>query len=84
MNNAERRRVATALEGHGFRVAPSQTNFLWVELDRPGKVLYERLLRLGVIIRPTPIERAVRISIGLPEENDRLLAALPEALAVEG
>jgi histidinol-phosphate aminotransferase len=47
-------------------------------------VLYERLLRLGVIIRPTPIERAVRISIGLPEENDRLLAALPEALAVEG
>ncbi len=45
--------------------------------------VYERLLKLGVIVRPMngyALPRHVRISIGLPEENRRLIAALGEVL----
>lgn len=79
MNARQRTRVASELEGMGFRVAPSQTNFLFVEFDRPRAEVYDRLLRMGVIVRPMPVgENWVRITIGLPEENDRLLGAVRE------
>ena len=41
-----------------------------------------RLLQEGLIIRPTPVAGGwVRITIGRPADNDRLIAALPAALA---
>ena len=48
-----------------------------------GPALYDRLLSQGVIIRPLLPYRLsdhVRISIGLPEENDRALEALRTVL----
>lgn len=79
MNARQRTRLAAELEGMGLRVAPSQTNFLFVEFDRAREEVYDRLLRMGVIVRPIPVgERWVRITVGLPEENDRLLGAVRE------
>jgi histidinol-phosphate aminotransferase len=46
--------------------------------------VYDKLLRKGVIVRPMHgygYPRHVRISVGLPEENRKLTAALAEALA---
>ena len=66
------------------QTVPTATNFILVDLDRDAAPVYERLLRLGVIIRPLRpqgLPRHVRISIGTREENDRLLAALGEVLA---
>jgi histidinol-phosphate aminotransferase len=82
LNSAERARVSRALEGLGLAVAPSQTNFLCVQLDRPAGTVYDALLRGGVIVRPfgPPLHRHLRISIGLPADNDRLLATLPAVL----
>ncbi|HEY2735850.1 MAG TPA: aminotransferase class I/II-fold pyridoxal phosphate-dependent enzyme, partial [Polyangiales bacterium] len=75
----ERARMSDALRALGLSVAPSQTNFVCVQLDRPAKLVYEALLRAGVIVRPfgPPLDRHLRISVGLPEENDRLLRTLP-------
>jgi histidinol-phosphate aminotransferase len=45
------------------------------------------LLKRGVIVRPIAnygLPRHVRVTIGLPEENARFLAALKEALAEVG
>ena len=83
MNNAERVRLAAAYAELGLRVAPSQANFILVGFDEPGADVYERLLRRGVITRPMPppIDRWLRISIGTPEQNERLLRALREELA---
>jgi len=40
-------------------------------------------LREGLIIRPTPVPGGwVRITIGRPADNARLIAALPAALAL--
>ncbi|HEX4354452.1 MAG TPA: histidinol-phosphate transaminase [Polyangiales bacterium] len=79
LNDRERARMSDALWALGLAVAPSQTNFVCVQLDRPAKLVYEALLRAGVIVRPfgPPLDRHLRISVGLPEENDRLLRTLP-------
>lgn len=64
------------LTGLGIEVWPSEANFL---LARPGPGAYERLLREGVIVRPLGgfgMPEHVRITIGLPEENERLVKAL--------
>ncbi|MDC0663507.1 histidinol-phosphate transaminase [Marinobacter sp. SS21] len=62
---------------------PSAGNFIAVEVgDRAGDI-YQALLAQGVIVRPIAgygMPRHLRVSIGLAEENQRLLDALTVAL----
>jgi histidinol-phosphate aminotransferase len=78
LNRTERARVTRELEALGLRVAPSQANFVLADFASPGAKVYDGLLRQGVIVRPMPppIDTWLRITIGLPEENDRMLAAV--------
>ncbi|MBN2171864.1 MAG: histidinol-phosphate transaminase [Candidatus Krumholzibacteriota bacterium] len=68
----------------GCRVLPSQTNFVMVFLPIDAAAAYDKLLDRGVIVRPMPSFgtdiNAVRISVGLEEENQRAVAALEELL----
>lgn len=60
----------------GYSVWPTDANFL---LARTGAGTFERLLREGVIVRPMGafgLPEHVRITIGTPEENERLVKAL--------
>lgn len=78
-NLSERARLEQALAALGFEVTPSQTNFLYVTAARPARPIYEALLARGVIVRPfSSLPKSLRITIGTPEENSRLLAALSE------
>lgn len=64
----------------GLQFIPTEANFIYIRLDRPmASELYDRMLRLGVIIRPMGDE-ALRITIGLPEENRVLVEALERVL----
>jgi histidinol-phosphate aminotransferase len=81
-NTAERARLTQELGALGLSVAPSQANFVLVDVGRPGRVIYDRLLERGVIVRPfANLPTSLRVSCGLPHENDRFLAALKEVLA---
>jgi histidinol-phosphate aminotransferase len=47
----------------------------------------QQLLKLGVIVRPMTsfgLERALRVTVGTPEENARLLDALRVVLGKDG
>lgn len=60
----------------GIETWPSEANFV---LAKPGPGSYERLLREGVIVRPLVgfgMPDHVRITVGRPEENERLVKAL--------
>ena len=72
---AERNRVSEALTTMGFRVIPSDANFvLFGEFaDAPGT--WQRYLDDGVLIRDVGIPGYLRTTIGLADENDALLAA---------
>jgi len=81
---AERARVAAALRTTpGIkRIWPSDANFLLVECDDVAAVLEAARsanLILRDVRRQTGLEHCVRISIGTPEQNDRLLGALAGA-----
>jgi len=67
----------------GCEVFPTQTNFFLVDVGMDCKKLYENLLAKGVIVRPMTAygyPRYIRITVGLPEENERLVNALTTAL----
>jgi histidinol-phosphate aminotransferase len=79
---ADRGRLAKALQAAGLRVAPTQANFVLVDLQRPGRSVYEALLREGVIVRPMsePLQSWIRVTVGKPEENERFLDTLGRVL----
>ncbi len=67
----------------GVEVPRSYANFVFVDFKRPAQPIYDALLRRGVITRPVPgygFPNALRISVGLPEHNERLVRALAEVL----
>jgi len=79
---ADRDRLTEALEAAGLQVAPSQANFVLVDVQRPGRLVYEALLHEGVIVRamPAPLESRIRVTVGKPEENERFLHSLERVL----
>ncbi len=78
---AERARLAERLTALGVAVTPSQANFIYFDVDRDARVVYERLLALGVIVRAfAPLPTKLRLTVGTPRENERALAALAEVL----
>lgn len=80
---AERKRVADALRRLELQPLPSQCNFLLVDVGRDARSLNDQLMRRGVIARPmgaAGFPRHLRITIGRPEDNDRMLVALEGAL----
>lgn len=67
----------------GIPVPHSHANFVFADLGRPAGPVFEALLKRGVITRPVPGSgwpNALRISTGLPAENERAVAALREVL----
>jgi histidinol-phosphate aminotransferase len=78
---AQRERLASALPGFPFvkKVWPSDANFLLVQTD-DADALYAHLLKDGVIVRNrsrVPLcSGCLRLTVGTPAENDRLLKSL--------
>ncbi|MBP6020840.1 MAG: histidinol-phosphate transaminase [Burkholderiaceae bacterium] len=67
----------------GLEFVPSYGNFVLVRVGDAARVNLE-LLKRGVIVRPVVsdgLPEWLRISIGLPHENERLLAALADILS---
>ena len=81
----ERARLTHALIGLGHQVTPSQTNFLLARVPRgrAARQILAELDRRGVLVRhfDTPgLDDCLRITVGTPEDNDRLIGALTEML----
>ncbi|MBN9643614.1 histidinol-phosphate transaminase [Corynebacterium mendelii] len=72
---AERERVREALLAMGYTVAPSQANFLFFGPFADNADIWKRFLDRDVLIRDVGVDGWLRTTIGLPRENDALLAA---------
>ena len=82
----ERKRMIGLLEGiPGIQVWPSRANFILCRLpEGRGQEIFEGLCRRGIFLRyfNTPqLRDYVRASVGLPEETDKVVAALKELVA---
>lgn len=79
MNQTEMASVRAGLTALGLKPLPSEANFLYFDAGRDGRLVFEALLREGVIVRH--IEgNYLRVTIGLPEENRQFLRALKQVL----
>lgn len=76
---SERARVTAALEASPAiaKVFPSDANFVLVRTVGDPRALYEQLIAEGIIVRDRSrirgCEGTLRITVGTPEENDRLI-----------
>jgi histidinol-phosphate aminotransferase len=72
----ERERMRSALAAAGYDCPPANANFILVRLAGAAE-LADRLESEGLVVRRFP--EAIRITVRLPAENDRILAALGAA-----
>ena len=70
------------LDGMDVPYVPSQANFLLIEVG-DGIQVFKKLLEMGVIVRPVVgygLPAHIRVTVGLPEENERFIEALSQIL----
>jgi histidinol-phosphate aminotransferase len=83
-NSAGREYLVAGLRRLGLEPAgPAVANFVYVDVGRDSRPLFEALLLRGVIVRPLHgfgAPGAVRITVGTEEDHAALLEALPEGL----
>lgn len=80
---AQREWLAMQLRAMGVRMAPSATNFLFLDLQRPNGPVAEALLARGVIVKPwkeTGYENFIRVSIGSEPDNRLFLQVMQDIL----
>jgi len=88
LNRAGMKQLTEGFVRLGLGWIPSHGNFVSVEIPRAGGApraasVYQSLLRQGVIVRPVAgygMPDHLRVTVGLPEENERFLTALAVAL----
>lgn len=80
INEAGKKYLYKELDSLGLKYVPSQTNFIYLPLGQDANILYNNLLRQGIIVRPMG-PREIRVTIGLPEENKRFIEALKKAVS---
>jgi len=84
VNAAGRRHLEAAFLKWGLPYAESHANFIFVDLRRHCRPVFDALLRQGVIVRTGDIfglPTHIRVTIGTPEQNERFLNALGDILA---
>jgi len=78
-----RRKTTSDLEGLGYTVIPSETNFFMVHLRRPVKPVIAEFQTKGVLVgRPfPPMLQHLRVSVGTADEMSRFMVAFKDIMA---
>lgn len=83
VNKAGLVHLADAFDHLGLPYIPSVGNFISVDVKRPAGLVYETLLKKGVITRPIAnygLPNHLRVTVGTEEENRRFIEVLAEVL----
>jgi len=86
LNGRGMARITAGFGKMGVDFIPSFGNFVSFRVG-DARSAYRRLLELGVIVRPIAnygMAEYLRVTVGLPEENERFLAALGQVLGERG
>src|SRR6185437_13073295 len=72
----QRDRIVATLRSRGYRVADSDANFVLFEVGGDQKIVWQRLLDRGVLIRDVGLAGWLRVTAGTPAETDAFLEAM--------
>lgn len=80
-------RLTAVFQRVGAKATPSYANFVWADLGRPARPVFQSLMERGVIVRPGDVlgnPNALRVTVGTDEEmdifEDAFLAVMKEAV----
>jgi len=79
--------LLAGIAGLGCAHIPSAGNFVSIDVGGPALPVYQGLLNQGVIVRPVAeygLPNHLRVTVGLPEENQRFLDAFGRVLSETG
>lgn len=79
----ERSRLIDALRGAGLAAPDSDANFVWLPFGEAAQAFAGHCEDHGVLVRAYPPD-GVRVTVGLPAENDRFVAAAQKWLSAGG
>ncbi|WP_069364857.1 histidinol-phosphate transaminase [Salisediminibacterium beveridgei] len=85
-NHQEMKKYEEFCRESGFHYFPSQTNFILMDLKKPGSEIFDYLLRRGFITRngeALGFPTGIRITLGSPEQNDLIISELKKWLTAE-
>lgn len=79
INEQGKRYLYEELDSLGLKYVPTEANFIYMPLGQDANILYNKLLREGIIVRPMGTQE-IRVTIGLPEENKRFVEAVKKVI----
>lgn len=83
VNRAGKRFLYERFGELGLEFLPTEANFVFVNLGVDSKEAFQRLLRLGVVVRPGfiwDLNSWARVTIGTQYDNEKFIAALEAVL----
>lgn len=78
-NNIGKKYLYEEFDKMNLTYALSETNHIWVDVEKDAQEVFVNLQKKGVIIRPQ-VGTYIRVSIGLPHENEFFIKCLKEEL----
>ena len=78
INEAGKTYLYSELDALGVAYVPTEANFLYIPVEK-AMAVYENLMKMGVIIRPMG-PNAIRVTIGLQEENERFMDSFKKVI----
>lgn len=85
LNSQGRKQLEAGLKQLNITYIPSLANFITINIQQDAKIIYEKLLQKGVIVRPLNaygLPTHLRVTIGTHEQNERFLKTLREIIYV--
>lgn len=79
INEDGKRYLYKELDRLGLRYVPTEANFIYLPVEN-SMVLYKRLFEIGIFIKPMGQE-AIRVTIGLPEENRLFIETISKVIS---
>ncbi|MDR2036192.1 MAG: histidinol-phosphate transaminase [Coriobacteriales bacterium] len=81
-NETQRAQLCAAFDRLGLKYYESQANFVWVFVPESDKT-FERLLELGIIVRPFAVGGGLRVTVGSRENTRATIEAFEKLFAEE-
>jgi len=85
LNEAGKRMLYKGFQNLGLFFVPTSANFILVDVGKDAVQVAEALLKKGVMIHPMArygLKTHLRVTIGMPSENDQFIQALRDTLRV--
>lgn len=82
-NNQGKEYFYQQFEEMGLEYVPTESNFIMVDVARDNEEVFEEMMEQGIIIRSLDsfgYDSKIRVTVGLPEENQACIQALKRVL----